>query len=137
MDSLQAMDYLSLYKRIRSSEKDSFARATYLKAYLDKARSEQLPEKIVQGYKHYLNYTHGTEKLHYADSMILAAGSTNDPELLGSAHLSIGGVYYNLKDYKNALAHYLKADRNIVQTESDYLKNKLKYNMGLVKYRTR
>ncbi|MBC9797598.1 AraC family transcriptional regulator [Sinomicrobium weinanense] len=136
-DSLRKEDYRSLYDHITSSKNDSITQSLYLKAYLNKAQMESNREKMIQGYKHYLHYSHGNLKLIYGDSMILMAKKTDDPILLGSAYLSVGGEYYNLKRYKEALDHYLESDRYLVKTDDNYLKYKLKYNMALVKYYTR
>src|SRR5690606_37617737 len=136
-DSLQGKSYSSLYGSITSSDNDSIAREIYLQAYLYKAQAEDSLEKIIQGYKNYLHYSYKNVRLAYGDSMINAAKNANDIKLIGSAYLTKGTAYYKLKKYKEALDYYLLANQYIIQTDDDYLKYKLKYNIALVKHDSR
>ena len=99
-DILQRESYGFLYGKIKSSDSGSVDRTLYLRAYLTKARTENDWERIVQAYKNYLHSSYGDAKLIYGDSMIQMAKRAGDTKLLGSAHLTLGGVYYNLKEYK-------------------------------------
>ncbi|SFB79853.1 AraC-type DNA-binding protein [Flagellimonas taeanensis] len=133
-DTLQGESYGFLYDRIRGSDSDSVARTLYLRAYMTKARTENNWGRIVQAYKNYLHSSFGDAQLIYGDSMVQVAKRAEDPKLLGSAHLTLGGVYYNLKKYREALDHYLRADELITGTDDLYLKYKVKFNIALVKY---
>lgn len=135
--SLQQYSYSSLYDSITSSKGDSVIREIYLDAYLHKAQAEDSLERIIQGYKNYLHYSYKDVRLAYGDSIIGTAKAANNTKLIGSAYLTKGMVYYKFKKYREALDHYLIADRYIVQTDDDYLKYKLKYNMALVKHDSR
>lgn len=74
------------------------------------------------------------EKLKYADSCILTAKKTNNPSLLSMAYLGKGIVYYfNFRKYDQALDFYLLAAKNAAQTDNEYLKFKIKYQIGVVK----
>lgn len=137
LDSLQEKSYSSLYDSITSSDDDSLTREIYLKAYLRKAQEEDSLEKILQGYKNYLHFSYRDVRLAYGDSMINTAKNANDIKLIGSAYLTKGTAYYKLKKYKKALDLYLLANKYIVQTNDDYLKYKLKYNIALVKHDSR
>jgi tetratricopeptide (TPR) repeat protein len=54
--------------------------------------------------------------------------------LIGSAYLTKGIVYYDLKDHNNALDNYLIADKYIAEAKDPYLEHKVKYNIGQIKY---
>ncbi|MEH6680366.1 MAG: hypothetical protein V7724_07440 [Sediminicola sp.] len=136
IDTLKLESYKVLYDNIKGSDNDQNEQCIYLRAYLEKARDEGNMEKIVQGYKNYLHRSQGETRLIYADSMLLVAKKAADAGLLGSAFLTKGIVYYNLKKYREALDLYLLADRYIVRSADDYLRYKLKFNMALVKYYT-
>lgn len=74
------------------------------------------------------------EKLKYADSCIQTAQKTKDPSLISMAYLGKGIVYYfNFRKYDQALALYLIAAKSAAQTNNDYLKFKIKYQIGVVK----
>tara|TARA_R110002020_G_scaffold113688_1_gene261520 strand:- start:7355 stop:9043 length:1689 start_codon:yes stop_codon:yes gene_type:complete len=136
IDTIKLGSYTVLYDKIKGSDNDPNEQCIYLRAYLEKARDEGNVEKIVQGYKNYLHRSHGETRLIYADSMLLVAKKAADVGLLGSAYLTKGIVYYNLKKYREALDLYLLADGYIIRSGDDYLKHKLKFNMALVKYYT-
>jgi AraC-like DNA-binding protein len=70
----------------------------------------------------------------YADSTILAALKSEDKDLISSAFLGKGIIYYfNFKKFEPALDEYLKAYQYSKNTKDDYLRHKVKYHMGVVK----
>lgn len=135
-DSLLGMDYETLFDKVKGAGKDTKRQGIYLKAFLDKARSEKNWGEMVQGYKNYLHRSQGDARLAYADSMVGTAKSARDSNLIGSAYLTKGIVFYSAKQYKEALDNYLLADQFLVGTDDAYLQFKLKYNIALVKYYT-
>ncbi len=136
-DTLLGKSYDALYQKIRNPELDRVTRKTYLKEYLDKSQAQDSLEKIIQGYKNYLLFAPRDIRLVYGDSMIASAKKTKDPVHIGSAYLTMGIAFYRLKKYRKALDHYLVANQYLIKTGDDYLKNKLKFNMALVKHDTR
>ncbi|KAB5484213.1 AraC family transcriptional regulator [Flagellimonas hadalis] len=136
LDSLQGLGYDALFDKIKGAGADSTKQGVYLKAYLDKARSERNWGEMVQGYKNYLHRSEGGAKLTYADSMVGTAKSARDSGLIGSAYLTKGIVFYSAKQYKAALDNYLLADQFLAGSDDAYLQFKLKYNIALVKYYT-
>lgn len=136
LDSLQGMGYGTLFDKIKGAGADTTRQMVYLKAYQDKARSENNWGEMVQGYKNYLHRSEGGARLAYVDSMVLTAKSARDSNLIGSAYLTKGIVFYSAKQYKGALDNYLLADQFLVGTDDAYLQFKLKYNIALVKYYT-
>ena len=133
-DSLAGKTYDYLFERIEESEKDVNLQKVYLRFFLHKAKTEKNFEEIANGYKNYLHYSDYPLKLVYADSMIRAAQTSHDNELIGSAYLSKGIVYYGQKKHKKALDNYLIADDFISRTSDKYLLHKVKYNIASIKY---
>jgi AraC-like DNA-binding protein len=133
-DTIQDKDYEYLFQRIEDLQGDSKTQLLYLKSFLNKAKSENNSEEIVNGYKNYLHYSNDSLKIVYADSMIYAARKTTDKKLIGSAYISKGIVYYIMKKHKLALDNYLIANKFISQTDDKYLMHKVKYNIASIKY---
>ena len=73
-------------------------------------------------------------KLKYADSCIQTAHKTKDPSFISMAYLGKGIVYYfNFRKFDKALDQYLLATKNAEYTENEYLKWRIKYQIGVVK----
>jgi AraC-like DNA-binding protein len=133
-DSLLHRDYDYLYDRIEQLQGDTIKQSLYLKSFLLKSKSEKNFEEIVNGYKNYLHHSPDKLKLVYADSMIFSAKQSKKNNLIGSAYLSKGIVYYGLKQHDQALDNYLIANDFISKTTDNYLIYKVKYTIGHIKY---
>lgn len=133
-DSLKNKNFDYLFDRIESSQEDEKNRALYLKSFLQKAKTEENVEEIVNGYKNYIFYSPDNLKLVYADSMIYSAKKSKDNALIGSAYLSKGIEYYDQKKHNYALDNYLIADSFISKTKDKYLIYKVKYSIASIKY---
>lgn len=131
--NLQSETYTYLDEKIEAAA-DLPAALPYLKAYLGKAQLEQNPEEIVNGYKNFLHASAEEQRLVYADSMVLAAKKADDNNLMGSAYLTKGIVYFSKKQHVKALDHYLLAKQYLDSGNDPYLKNKVKYNIANIKY---
>src|SRR5690606_31571915 len=91
--------------------------------------------KTVAGYKNLLHYSSVNLRLSYADSMVLTAKQSKDTALLASSYLTKGIVLYGNKLYQKAMENYLKADHLAGRVDaSDYLRYKIKYNIGHINY---
>jgi len=133
-DSLYGKSYM--YFRIML-DNDNLAlnkQKLYAEAYLAKAYSNSEWAEVMQAYKCLLYLSEADLRIHYADSMIIAAQKTKRNELIGSAYLTKGVTFYNLKNHKAALDSYLKADIYIARTNDQYLIHKLKYGLAETKY---
>lgn len=106
----------------------------FLEAYVVKAKADNNPEELINGYSNFIYEVDETQKLAYADSMIYTAERTDSNELIGSAVLTKGIIYYQRKEYAKALDLYLIANRLIAVTDSEYLKRKTQYNIAHIKY---
>jgi AraC-like DNA-binding protein len=133
-DSLLHKDYDYLFDRIEQLQGDTIRQSLYLKSFLLKSKSEKNYEEIVNGYKNYLHHSPDKLKLAYADSMIYSAKQSKMNNLIGSAYLSKGIVYYGLKQHDKALDNYLIANDFISKTTDNYLIYKVKYAIGHIKY---
>jgi tetratricopeptide (TPR) repeat protein len=129
----------SIYVELRNvydnfSKNDETA-LPYVKRYIQKAKLEKDFAELKQGYEDYSYYSSNKSlKIKYADSAIIAAKQTKDQELISSAYLYKGSFYYFYhKNYPTALKEYLKAYQYSKNGNDEYLKNKIIYQIGLVK----
>lgn len=107
----------------------------YVKRYIQKAKQEKNYTELKNAYEDYSNYSSNKAvKIKYADSAIFAAKKAGNNDLLSSAYLYKGSLYYFYdKNYQSALAEYLKAYQYSKNSNDDYLKYKIVYQIGLVK----
>lgn len=133
-DSLIFKSYGYLDDKIYQYKNDSLKASPYLYAYLRKARSEKNHEELVNAYQNMLHQSPMILRLKYADSMVQTAVKSRSNELIGSAQLSKGIVYYSQKNYVKAYDYYIKANESISKTENDYLIYKTKYHIAQIKY---
>ncbi|ALM47424.1 hypothetical protein AMR72_00045 [Flavobacterium psychrophilum] len=132
-DTLISKSYDYIYDRIdQNSGKKSVIH--YLDAYLQKAKEEDNIEEVINGYNNYIYEVDYSQMVTYVDNMIYAAERSDSNELLGSAILTKGIVYYSRKEHNKALDYYLIANRLIATTKNDYLKHKIQYNIAHIKY---
>ncbi|MFA7687540.1 MAG: AraC family transcriptional regulator [Moheibacter sp.] len=105
----------------------------YLNAYINNAKKKKDFETLYYGYRSAIYYSDKEQKFSYADSAIIAAKQSKSKDIEGNAYLSVGGAYYEFRDYKNSLDYYLKAN-NLLQNSTDkYLKNRVLYNISVIK----
>lgn len=134
-DSLETYTFDQLYDKIRKEKHDKILQDVYLKFFLIKAKSEKDEEEIFNGYRNFVNYSADENLvLVYADSMVLFTQKAKNSKLIGSALLSRGIAKYGQKKYIEALEDYVKANEIITDSDDQYLKYKLKYNIAHVKY---
>ena len=132
-DTLRAKNFEYLEGMIEKFDGDKKSQP-YLKSYLEKARREENWEEAMNGYKNYLHASPQNLMLTYADSMLYAANRTGSSDLVGSAYLTKGIVYFSQKNHVKALDFYLTADRYIAKGSDEYLINKVRYNIANIKY---
>lgn len=132
-DSLSKYSYFELDDLIHSSEKDSLKNAVYLNYYLQKAKRENNNERLSTYYKNYVFYQKQENRIAFIDSAFHYAYKTNDKALIGDTYRAKGLVYYNVKDYRQTLNNYLKANDYISQTNDIYKKHRIKYLIGIIK----
>ena len=133
-DSLKNKDFDYLDERIYHFKRDSLKAAVYLYTYLDKAKREENFTELINAYQNLLHQSHKELRLVYADSMIYTAKKSHNNGLIGSAYLSKGIVYYELKKHHVALDHYLIANSYISRTKDQYLIYKVKHQIAQIKY---
>ncbi len=122
----QILDQIDLY---RGSDKVW----VYLNAYLEKAKKNKNWEETSNAYREMLHEAGEKDRVSYADSMLIAAKESHDGDVIGSAYLTKGILFYQLKKHNLALDNFLLSNRFLVGTEDDYLKYKVKYHIALIK----
>ena len=132
-DSLSKYSYLELDDLIHSTEKDSLKNVVYLTYYLQKAKRENNNKEMALYYKNYVFYQKQENRIAFIDSAFHYAYKTNDKALMGDTYLAKGVVYHNIKDYRNTLYNYLKANDYISQTDDTYKQHRIKYLIGVIK----
>ena len=132
-DSLRGRSYDYFLDQFEDKIDGDRARV-YSAALLHKAKSEDNAPQMVNAYRIILHQVAKGERIQYADSLILAAKRSGDDRLAGNAHLTKGIIYYDLKNYSNALDNYLIADEHAQKTDDDYLHNKIRYHIAQIKY---
>ena len=133
-DSIENKSFEYLREKLNSKALNISSQILYQEAYLAKAKQESNWKEMFSAYKGLLHLAEGYTRVQYADSMILAAQHIGDKDLIGSAFLTKGIVYYDMKSHNNALDNYLIADDYVGEGADRYLANKVKYNIGQIKY---
>jgi len=133
-DSLKGKTYAYFLEKIEDDNLSDHDIEIYSAAYLLKAKEQKNWKELVNAYKIILHQSDKSQRIFYADSMIYAAKHTNENDLIGSAYLTKGIVYYDFTDYNNAFDNYLLADKYVANTDDLYLKYKIKYNIAQIKY---
>lgn len=133
-DSLANKNYNYFSEKINYKESDSLKERLYVQSWLAKAKSERNDKQMALAYKSLIYKFDKKFRHQYADSSVNAAKRTNSPELIGSAYMTKGIVYYDGKQMIKALDNYLIAEDYIAKTNDDYLTYKLKYCKALTKY---
>lgn len=108
---------------------------SYVQTFIQKAKHENQFSKLVLGYQDAIYFEPNKYlKLKYADSAITAAYKTQDHDLITSAYLGKGIIYYsNFRQYMPALNEYLKAFSYVKDSNNEYLHFKVVYHLGVVK----
>lgn len=106
----------------------------YAQSYLAMAKSHKDWPEIMEAYKSVMHLYKGERRLAYCDSMIYAARKAKRQDLLGSAYLTKGIMYYGVKRHREALENYLLAEPFISKTNNQYLIHKLKFSLAETNY---
>lgn len=123
-------DYRARYDHFEENDDRAFL---YLNPLIEKAKRERNYRELFQAYKDAVSFSYAS-KLDYADSLIAAASLTGDRDLIATAFLTKGTVYYfNYKKFQPALDEYLKAWTYSRDSEDEYLYYKNRYHLGIVK----
>lgn len=105
----------------------------YLNAYIKNAKRKNDFETLFYGYREASYYSNAEEKIVYSDSALIISQKTNNVDLISNAFYTKGRVYYQYRDYKNALDNYLMANETLENSKDQYLKHKILYAISVVK----
>lgn len=133
-DALSHQSFKYLVNKIDSLqfERGSDLNWVYINAYIKKAKKENHLKNMFNGYKAAVFQTNH-QKMDYADSAFWVAKEINEDVFTGRAYDLKAGIHYDLRDYKNALDYYIKADEVLSSTQNKFAKNKILYNIGVVR----
>jgi AraC-like DNA-binding protein len=105
----------------------------YVKLYIQKAKSENNLQRLIQGYRDGRQFDRHN-KIKYADSAIAVSLKYGTSDDISKDYLSKGIIYYFYqKKYKLALDQYLKAYEYSKGSEDEYHHHKVIYHLGIVK----
>lgn len=116
-------------------EKNDIKALPFVQKLINKAKKENNFSELVNGYQDAVYFEKNKFlKLKYADSTIVAAIKSKDNNLITSAYLGKGIIYYsNFRKYTPALNEYLKAFTYVKNSDNKYLHYKVIYHLGVVK----
>lgn len=132
-DSLSYKNFYYLNNRFDATIYNRDLSQVYGQAWLKKAKAEKSNHQLSLAYKAAIINSEKSLRLFYADSMIYFANKTNNHELIGSAYLTKGVIYYDRMEHIKALDNYLVADRYLSQCNNKALIYKVKYGIALIK----
>ena len=132
---LQSLSYKTISDLYENYPENDSRAMVFVNKYIEKAKKENNWKKQIIGYEDAIYYTEDiNRKLSYADSAIVMAFKSGDRDIISTAYLGKGIIYYyNKRQYKYALEQYLKAYQFSRNSSNDYLKNKIDYHLGMVK----
>lgn len=127
--------YESLRMHYDEFQKNDNKALPYVHKLIQKAKKENCFPKLVLGYQDAIYFEPNKFlKLKYADSAIVAAYKSQNNDLITSAYLGKGIIYYsNFRQYMPALNEYLKAFSYVKDSDNEYLHYKVVYHLGVVK----
>src|SRR5574343_537436 len=108
---IKCQNYTSLRTKYELYPENDVRAMRYIDAYILLAQKRNDLPHLMQGYKDAVYFTKETEKkFQYADSCIATASQSENSDLISSAHLLKGSLYYyTSQKYKFALDEYMKA----------------------------
>ncbi|MNK41006.1 Tetratricopeptide repeat protein [compost metagenome] len=105
----------------------------YVKLYIQKAKSENNVQRLIQGYRDGRQFD-SHNKIKYADSALAVSIKYGTSDDISKDYLSKGIIYYFYqKKYKLALDQYLKAYQYSNGSNDKYHHYKVIYHLGIVK----
>lgn len=105
----------------------------FVKAYIQKAKSEKNIPKLIQGYRDGRQFDYHN-KMSYADSALAVSIKQGIKDDISKDYLSKGIIYYFYqKKYKLALNQYMKAYAYSKGSKDKYQHYKVIYHLGIVK----
>lgn len=130
---LNGQGYADYQKQYDNYEENDGRAFKFLNLSITKAKNENNFKELTQAYRDAVSFSENN-KLEYADSAIISAKKTLDNDIVGSAYLTKGTVYYfNYKKISPALDEYFKAWTYLEHSDNQYLHFKNLYHIGVVK----
>lgn len=133
-DSLKKKNIDYLKERLSNNLDSKKLDSIYGYSILSKAKAGNNPEVLIGAYQTIMYLSSKETWLRYSDSIMTVATKSEDNELIGSAYLTKGVVYYHFKQESKALDNYILADQFISKTHNQYLIHKAKFSIASIKY---
>lgn len=136
-DSLKNNSFEQLSKKFIKAKKDSLKADFYAKMYLVKAKSENSPIQIAEGYLKLgsLYKSDYLKSIAYFDSGINASKHIKHEKFPAILYTYKGSIYFLKGKYKASLDNYLQAIKYAESSNNIELLYVNKYNIGLLKKR--
>lgn len=133
-DSLSDKTFKYLASKIDSLEfeRGSDLNWIYLNAFIRNAKQKENHIALFYGYESGAFHS-SDKKLEYADSTLWAARKTKDSIFIAKAYRLKASVYYDYRQYANALDYNLKAEKTLKTGTDESLKQKIRYSIGVIK----
>ncbi len=127
--------YHQIRKKYDHQKVNDTTALSYVDLLIALAKKEKNHSELAYAYQDALNFEpSGYRKKLYADSAITSAQHSCNNDLIASAYLGRGIVYYfNFKDYQPALDDYIKALSYARRSTSPYVKYNILYHLGVMK----
>ena len=122
------------YEYLKEKVGENKININFKKAWLLKAKKEGNLIEQINAYRQLMINVPNSKKKNYSDSIITVALKTNENNIIGSAFLNKGIVFYENKELVKALNYYLKAEDYLEKTKDLYTSNKTKYAIAQTKY---
>lgn len=131
-DSLSNKDYDYLRTKYQETKALPISEI-YARIWLEKAKEENNFNQLVLAYQAVLYKSEKHNRIKYTDSILMSALRTKDNAIIGSAYLTKGTTYYDLKKHNLALDNYIIASEYIINSKDRYLIYKVKYTIAQTK----
>lgn len=126
-------DYKAIEDRILRLKKKPDSALFFVKLYIAKAKRGKDFKKLIHGYDYAKKNSLGENLIKYGDSMITAAVKLKDNDEIGEAFISLGQIYMENEQYKEALDHTLSGYEYFKINDNAYLLYTAKQNIATIK----
>ncbi len=135
-DSLKNKSYKELFKGLNLNYNNAVKEKIYAEAYLNKAKNENDPIRISNGYSQFASISGKTNlklAIIYCDSIINLTKNSNHIDYPGYGYLMKGTYQYNLGNYEKALENHLIANKYALRNKNLEQQFYINNNIGELK----
>lgn len=129
---LEDLSFETLKELFWKYEKNKKNQLPYAKAYLNKAKNENMPIEKARGYFFYSLLSENNTALIYLDSAITCSKNVQDPKFPAYAYSAKGFIYKKQFRYKEAIDNFLIAE-NIAKKNNPDLYYDTKFSIAVLR----